>query len=388
MNQLYEMRHTSSCPVIFGVDAAQNVGTKTKEFGCKKILLVCDKGVRSTGMVDKIEEYLKNEKIDVVIFDGILPDPPDTMVDQVSALFKSENCDGIVAIGGGSTLDTAKAVKKMSKNMGKCRDFCLDYTLGTNPGVPLITLPTTSGTGAEVSNGSVITLVDYDGMKAGLPGVLPDLAIIDPTLCTGMPPYITATTGMDALAHAIEQLLTPQLNLNVDVLAAHAVELIYKSLQKAVDKGSDIDARFDMCYAAYLGGVGLCEVYLPFGHAIAHTIGARKHIAHGAVCAIATPCTIRFLGSHYPEKMKIMAKAMGIAFNDDTSTEDLVQKCSDSVKALLKSIGLKSPKELGLTLEDLDELSEASLHDGLMTLACYKPTKEDILKLLKEDYEY
>jgi alcohol dehydrogenase len=348
--------------------------------------VITDKGVRSTGLVDKIVTYLKDTSLQIVIFDGVLPDPPDTMVDVCADLFRAEKCDGIVGIGGGSTLDTAKAIKKMSRNEGKCSSFLYDFSYGPNPGVPLITIPTTSGTGAEVSSAAVITISEF-GVKGGIANILADLAIIDPLFCEGMPSYITATTGMDALAHAVEELLTPQHNLNIDVLAGHAVELIFRSLKKAVDNGSDLDARFDMCYAAYIGGLGICEVYLPFGHAIAHTIGAKKHIAHGALCAVATPCTIRFLGPHYPEKMKIMAKAMKIPLDENTGTEELVKKCADAVVALRKSMGLKNYKELGLTMADLDELAAESLNEVSMNFACYDPTKEDILELFKEYYD-
>ena len=386
MSILYEMNLAYKTPVLFGIGAAEKVGIKAKEFGCGKIFLVTDKGVKATGMVDKIETYLKNQGLEVYVFDDVVSDPPDTKIDESAAVFKKEKCDGIVAIGGGSSLDTGKCLKKMSRNEGKAAEFCLDFNLGTTPGVPLITMPTTSGTGAEVSTGAVVTLTEF-GIKGGMTNLIPDLAIIDPVLCSGMPSYITAATGMDVLAHVVEEILTISHNLNMDVLACHAVKLVYKSLKKAVENGSDLDARSDMCYAAYIGGVGICEVMLSFGHASAHTIGARKHLMHGALVALTTPGTIRILGPHLPDKMKLLAEAMEIPFDEKTSNDELVKKCSDRVIALRKSIGLKNFKELGLTMEDLDELTDHILDDIMMNFCCCDVTKQDIMKFFKEDYE-
>jgi alcohol dehydrogenase class IV len=384
-NKLYEMNFSTSCPVLFGMGAAEKVGEKIKELGSNKIFLVCDKGVKSTGLVDKIQDYLKTEKLDVVLFDGVQSDPPDTMIDEAGNIMKSTKCDGIVSIGGGSTMDTGKALMVLSTNEGSITDYCLDPMAERKEGIPLILLPTTSGTGSEVSAGAVITVTSL-GIKAGIGGVLPSLAIIDPTLCAGMPPYITATTGMDTLAHAIEELLSAQNNLKVEILAERAVELVFKSLKKAVENGSDMEARSDMCIAAYLGGLGLSEVFMPFGHAIAHTIGAKYHIAHGEICAVVTPSTVKFLGPHYPKKIQIIANAMGLKFSSDLENDELAKLIADRITGFRKELGLKNLKELGVTEADLDIISEDSLTDIQMIFAEYEPAKEDILKLLKEDY--
>jgi alcohol dehydrogenase len=242
-------------PVLFGEGTSLQTGERLKALGCKKVLAVYDKGVKQAGITEKIIESIKEQGIEVAVFDGVKADPPDTMIDEGAEVGRKAGVDGVVGIGGGSTMDTAKTINLLLNNPGKVQDY-----MGTGkelkPGKNLILLPTTSGTGSEVTMFAVITDTADENKKKGLAGPLvrANLAIVDPVLTAGMPPSITADTGMDAYAHAVEAIMGNNRNPMSDLLGEQAISLVMRYLPKAVKNGKDMEARTQMSYAAMLAG--------------------------------------------------------------------------------------------------------------------------------------
>ena len=282
---------SSKSEVLFGEHAADQVGEKTRALGCSKVLCVYDKGVEDAGIVGPVIENLERAGLKVVRYGGVLPDPPDPMVDECGALARKEQVDGVVGVGGGSTLDTAKAVNVLLGNPGSILDYYFrPGAPGHKPGKKLVLIPTTSGTASEVTSVSVITNTK-NNTKGGVKGeaTVATLAIVDPLLTLGMPPAITAATGMDTFAHALEAYTSGVRNIMSDVLAEKSIELVARYLPTAVKNGFDIEARTNMSFACMIAGMSFADATPHFGHAFGHTLGAAHHVPHGIGCAIAQP---------------------------------------------------------------------------------------------------
>jgi alcohol dehydrogenase len=303
---------SSKAEVLFGEGVSQQIGERLVGLGCKNILCVYDKGVKGAGIIDPIVAEIKKKGIAVVQFDGVLPDPPDTMINACGELAKKAAVDGVLGIGGGSSLDTAKAVNILLANPGT-----IDQYIGPGtphkPSKPLVLVPTTSGTGSEVTYVSVITLTKA-GIKTGVagPATKASLAVVDPLLTQAMPPHITASTGMDAFAHALEAYTSKINNVMSDTLSEKALALIIEYLPKAVQDGSDIEARTQMCFASLIAGMSFNDAVPHLGHAFGHTLGAIHHVAHGIGCAIAQPAVIEMVAEIMPDKVRRLGSLFGL----------------------------------------------------------------------------
>ncbi|MBN2240932.1 MAG: iron-containing alcohol dehydrogenase [Dehalococcoidales bacterium] len=374
-------------PVLFGEDTSLQTGEKLEGLGCKKVLAVYDQGVKNAGITDKIIDSIQKQGIEVVTFDGVLADPPNTLIDEAAELGRKENVDGVVGIGGGSTMDTSKAVNLLLNNPGKTKDY-----LGTGkewkPGKTLVLIPTTSGTGSEVTMFIVVTDMEDEHKKKGMgtPLARADLAIIDPVLTAGMPPSITADTGMDAYAHAVEAIMGDARNPMSDLLGEEAISLVFKYLPRAVKDGKDMEARTQMSYAAMLAGYSFNDSLTHMGHSLGHTLGSIFHIPHGNACGVAMPEIIEYLGDVVPEPIARIGKAMGLDIKDGASPADTAKAVSDALSAFNKVIGQKTLKELGVKEEDLVKVAQRA-YDEKMWERCPKETSpEDMLNILKKAY--
>ena len=372
----------------FGRGAREKLAEEIEARHFQKILVVTDKSLLETGTVDLVTDVLKKKNISYVIYDEVKPNPTVQNVQDGLKVAKDNSVDCIVAVGGGSSIDTAKAIAIIFTNEEFGDVVSLDGTAATkNKALPLIALPTTAGTAAEVTINYVITdEVRTKKMVCVDPHDIPIVAIIDPDLMQGMPQSLAAATGMDALTHAMEGYITKAGWLIPDMFHINAMSLIYKNLERAAND-KDEKAVEKIGYAQYIAGMGFSNVGLGIVHSMAHSLGAYFDTPHGVANALLLPHVLKFNGQVCPELFRNMGNAFGLDMANMTD-EEAVQKVVDAVKEL--SIKLHIPqtlKEIGIPKEMLPTLAEQALHDACTPGNPREVTKEDILALYNEAYE-
>ena len=268
----------------------------------------------------------------VVTSNDVEADPSDIVVKRIVEIARRENVDAVVAIGGGSSLDAAKCVKLLLNNEGTLENF---YDL-TRPqktsGVPMIAIPTTSGTGSEASKGGVITDTQR-GIKRTIIGfgTMPDMALVDPELVLGVPAKVTAACAFDVLAHAIDAITSNMTNPITQSIAYEAIRLMKGSYRQAVEDGSNIQARSDMHLAANLGGIVLSNAKCSMSHAFAHAMGALYHVPHGVCCAIFTPACLEFVADIRPDEVRKIAGLLDVPFGADEAPAVISRRVSTQI---------------------------------------------------------
>ncbi len=349
----------------FGAGSRRMMAQEVAKRGYKKALVVTDKDLIKFGVADQVTDVLKEAGVPFEIYSDVKANPTVTNVNNGVAAFKAAGADFIVAIGGGSAIDTAKAVGIIINNPDFSDVVSLEGVADTKrKSVPVIALPTTAGTAAEVTINYVIT--DEKNTKKMVcvdPNDIPTLAIIDPELMASMPKGLTAATGMDALTHAIEGFITKGAWEMSDMFALKAIAMIAQWLPKAVANTLDMEARDGMATAQYIAGMGFSNVGLGLVHGMAHPLGAFYDIPHGVANALLLPIVMEYNMSAAKAKYRRVAEAMGVdttSMNDDEAAKAAV----DAVKAL--SVEVRIPqhlKELGVQEKDLDALSASALAD-------------------------
>lgn len=350
----------------YGAGCRSVIADEIKKRGYQKVMLITDKDLVKFGVAAKVEEVLKGAEIPYEIFSDIKPNPTIKNVLDALAAFKASGADCIVALGGGSSIDTAKAVGVINNNpeFGDVRS--LEGVAPTkNRAVPTFALPTTAGTAAEVTINYVIT--DEENKKKMVcvdPNDIPMCSVIDCELMMSMPKGLTAATGMDALTHAIESYITPGAWTMSDMFEEKAIELIHEHLYNAVQNGQDVVAREGMANAQYIAGMGFSNVGLGIVHSMAHPLGAFYDTPHGVANALLLPYVMEY-NAESPAKPKYLgiAKAMGV---DTTgmSVEEGVKAAIEAVKVLSISINIPQRlSEIGVKKEDLHDLAVAAFND-------------------------
>ena len=335
--------------VKFGAGCINQLPEQLDWQDSKKVLCITDQGVRSAGIFDKIVSLAEKANVKVIEFDNVLPDPPYTLVEKIAGMAKDNNVDTIIGVGGGSTMDTAKCVNILLTNSGSILDYSLAADLVKNKGKFLILIPTTFGTASEVTDGGVISVPEEKkkvciwGKNCG-----GDLALIDPELSISIPPHITASTGLDALSHAVESYTSNWATPLTETVALEAVKLIVNALPKVVKDGSDLEARTNMCLGSLMAGIAFNNSLLNQGHGIAHPMGAHWHIPHGIACAWALPFALEDNASVLPEKTKKIGRLLGAYIPEDTPNDEIGAKASKKVFELLKRIDIPNLESLGV----------------------------------------
>ena len=372
--------------VLFGSGSSEQTGKKLKELGCTKVLCVHGQNVQKSGIADRVINNIKSEGIEVVRFAEVVADPPDEVIEKGAAIAKEEGIDGIVGIGGGSALDTAKAINVHMGNPSPITRYH-DKSIEILPGKVLVLLPTTAGTGSEVNNVSVVTDTKKN-VKSGVKGkaCVANLAIVDPQFTLGLPAKITAITGMDTLAHGIESMTTILANPMADMLDEKVIQLVTRYLPVAVENGDDLEARTNLSFAAMLAGMAFDNTVLHLGHAIAHSMGAVYHIPHGVACAIALPEVIEYIVDVHPEKIKTVGTIMGLNL-EGLSIQETGKAVADKVRDFARSIGMPTMKELDLDKNLLEKVAEMAPHDDCAAFIPKETSSETILQLLHKAYE-
>lgn len=378
-----------SVPVLFGPGASLRTGLKVKQLGVQKVLCVYDQGVKSAGIADKVIDNLKAAGLQVVVYDGVEADPPDTNINKAAEMANAEKVDGIVGVGGGSSMDTAKAINVLLTNPPPISLYYVGSGNEMKPGKPLVLLPTTAGTGSEVTPISVVSDTATHSKKGVIgPTSTATLAIVDPELLLGLPPKITASTGIDAFSHAVEALTSEGMNPMSDVLAEKAVALITENLVKSVKDGSELTARTNMAFASLIAGFAFSDSLTHWGHAIAHTIGAQFHIPHGVGCAVALPAVVEYVADAVPDKMKRVALSMGLSLQEDLSPAELGTAVAEAIRSLNREVGIPSLKEFKIEEASLEQLPGAVLADDCAMFGPKRASAGQVLLMLKKAYEY
>ena len=369
---------------LMGVGAHKEVGKQVKVLGGKKPFICTDKGITKAGITQKIVDLVKQDAgVDCVVFDQTVPNPTDTNVHDGLKLFQDKKCDLIISLGGGSSHDCAKGIGIVSTNGGHIRDYeGVDKSKKAMP--PFIAINTTAGTASEMTRFCIITNTSNHVKMAIVDWrVTPNVAINDPLLMAGMPPALTAATGMDALTHAVEAYVSIIATPVTDACALQAIQLIATNLRAAVANGADMVARDNMAYAEYLAGMAFNNASLGHVHAMAHQLGGFYDLPHGVCNAILLPHVSQFNLIAKVDRFVDIAEAMGENV-DGLSPRAAADKALEAIKKLSSDVGIPSGlKELGVKEKDLKTMAENAQKDacGFTNPRC--PTLDDVIQIYK-----
>lgn len=362
--------------ILVGKGVVSGVGDEAAKLGGTKALVVTDPGVVKADLVKPLEEPLQAHGIHVEVFDKVEPEPPARVIDDCVRLVREGGFNLIIGLGGGSSLDTAKAAAVLATNPGPVMDYVGMDTLPKR-GLPNILVPTTAGTGSEATRVFVMTEESTNTKKVVYSDFLiPDVAILDPGLTLSMPPAVTADTGMDALVHAIEAYVSVNSTPFAEILALKAIELIAHNLPQAYAKGTNVIARYNMLLAANLGGAAFTSGGLGAVHGLAYVLGTEYHMSHGRSNAIMLPHVMSFNRVGNLEKYGRIAAAMGEK-TDGLSPYESAEKAVGAVKKLLEVIDF--PYRLsayGIKESDLPKLVEG----GMAQSRLFVPNPRDLTR--------
>jgi len=350
-------------PTLFtGVGSSLELCSAIGQMGTRRVLIVTDAGLVKIGLLDDIQKKLTECGVEVVVYDGVEPDPTYNQIEAGLAMLLKNDCEAILAVGGGSPIDAAKVIAARATNdkpieklagLFKIRQECL----------PLYVIPTTAGTGSEVTVAAIVSdPVTNTKTPVMDPKIVPLMAALDASLMTGLPPAITAATGMDALTHAIEAYISINASEETDRYALAATKMVMKNLPVVYANGQDIEARQSMALASCFAGLAFTEASLGYVHAIAHNFGAFYHTPHGVANAIVLPHILEFSKDSAADRLADLAVASGLQTGGE-SEEELADKFIDHIRSMLKAFDI--PEKLdALKEEDIPAIAKAALKEA------------------------
>ena len=375
--------------LIFGSGASEKVGEEVGKLGVKKGLIVTDEVLLKLGVLEGIEQALTQARIQFAIYSGVFTEPTVEFVEEGLEAYKENGCDFLLAVGGGSAIDTTKAIAVMATNAGSIENY-----RGANKvrekGAPLIAVPTTAGTGSEVTQFTIITDTKRDiKMLIASPFLIPQKAIVDPLLTLSMPRGLTAATGIDALTHAIEAYVSVKAQPMSDIFALSAIELISGNLRQAWSNGNNREAREKTMLGALQAGIAFSNSSVALVHGMSRPIGAYFHVAHGVSNAALLSVVTEFSLIGDPERYARIARAMGENVEGLTALE-AAELAAEAIARLIEDIEIPSLEELEVDEEKLDKLAlqmaEDAIASGSPANNPRQATKEEIVELYKLAY--
>jgi alcohol dehydrogenase len=368
---------------IMGVGCHTEVVEQLESRNCKKPLIVTDKGITAIGMTEQFVNLFKTSDIDAVVYDETIPNPTDENVMNGVKVYKDNGCDSIVTLGGGSPHDCGKGIGTVITNGGVINDYegvnMLSKRMPT-----FIAINTTAGTASEMTRFCIITDTSRHIKMAIIDWrVTPDVAINDPELMTGMPPSLTAATGMDALTHAVEAYVSTIATPITDACALQAIGLVANNLRAAVANGQDMEARDNMAYAEYLAGMAFNNASLGHVHAMAHQLGGFYNLPHGICNAILLPHVERFNLISKLDRFADIAVSMGENI-DGLTTREAADVAIDAITILSKDVGIPANlTELGVKEEDLETMAKNAQKDACGFTNPRTPSLQDVINIYK-----
>ena len=347
--------------IRFGCGAVNDLASVVKQLGGSKVLLVADPGLEKAGLIDQIVAPLKDNGVGYELYTDVDPEPGLQLADNGAALAQKSGVDCVVGVGGGSAMDVAKAISILITNGGKAEDY-LGLGKIEKPGVPKIMVPTTAGTGAEVTFTAVF-INEKTKSKGGMNGdpLYPDATILDPELTVSLPPHVTAATGIDAFTHAIEAFVSTQAHPVSDMYAIEAMDLIAANLGKAYANGDNIDARSNMLLGSLLGGKALATAGVGLVHAMAYPLGGMFGIPHGLANAVLLPYVIEYNLIGAPEKYAAVAQIMGCD-TSGLSVKEAAVRTVEAIYELNMEVGIPANlADLNIPADKIEEMAKIAL---------------------------
>ncbi|GAB6887260.1 iron-containing alcohol dehydrogenase [Desulfothermus okinawensis JCM 13304] len=384
------------CPVkiISGNKALDNLPYELSQMGVSRPLVITDKGIVLAGIIDLVKEVFKEYNMDAPpIYDEVPPDSSNRIVNEAAAIFRKNKCDGIIAIGGGSAIDTAKGVNiVVSEDTDDLMQFVGAERI-KKPLKPFVVIPTTSGTGSEVTLVAVIYNED-NGVKMAFTSyfLLPQIAILDPRMTLSLPPHITAATGMDALTHAVEAFYCIQKNPLSDGYAISAIRLIRENLIEAVKNGKNKDARLAMANAATMAGIAFSNSMVGMVHSLGHATGSVAHVPHGVAMSIFLPFGMEFnLEKNEKELAELLLYLGGEEEYVSTPKEKRAIKSIEIVRELKDKLYQlcnlpRTLKEAGVSEDKLPEIAKLAIDDPSIIFNPKEMSFDEAMKILKKAY--
>lgn len=375
---MHNFEFTTARNLVCELGAARKLSEYCKALGMQRVMFITDPGILQTGMAQPLIELIENSGMSVLLYSDVQADPPEALVLSTVDLARSENIDGVIGFGGGSSMDVAKLVAVMTINDQPLSNmYGVDQVTGKR--LPLIQVPTTAGTGSEVTAVSIITTGETT--KAGVVSkrLLPDLALLDAELTVGLPPHITAATGIDAMVHAIEAYTTKhKKNVYSDMLSKQALTLMSTSIKEAVHNGGDLQARSNMLLGAMMAGQSFSNAPVAAVHALAYPLGGNFHIPHGLSNSLVLPPVLRFnaasAGDLYAELLPYV---------DNGNNTGGVDAFIAAIERLIDEVELpKTLREMNIAESDLAMLADdAMLQTRLLVNNPREVTREDALAI-------
>lgn len=372
-----------SSDVTFGKNAAKELPRILKEFKAKNVMVVYDAGVKMAGIAEKVLAEVEKADVKVTVFDGVIPNPTNEVVEEAAEIAQRENIDVFVAVGGGSSIDLTKAVNILMTNPGPIGQYG-GIGLVKEPVLPLIAIPTTAGTSSEITN--VVALTDTKAVCKYViidNKIVADKVIADPEFTKTMPAGVTAATGMDAITHAVESYISNMSTALTEYHSIKALQIFHEYLPKAVANGSDMEAREKMMLGCLIAGFGFSNANLGLVHGIAHTLSAHFHLVHGVANATVLPYVMEYNADSCPEKMVNLAKAIDLPVSGDLAKDKYL--LSKELLKMTKTVGIKTLSELGVEEKDFEMIAEDVLKEPVLG---FNPkqgvTKEDVISILKK----
>ena len=374
-------QHSNPGLRIFGPGALNRLGKVLK--GRAKPLIITDQGVVKAGLLDRLTTILEEAGLAMALYDRTEPDPPISQAEEAAGVFKEEGCDSILALGGGSPMDLAKAVGVLAVNPGDLREYAAGKRIGSPPPT-FVAVPTTAGTGSEVTG---VTVISDPERKTKMiirgPGMIPQTSILDPLLLAKLPPRIAAETGADALSHALEGLVSAFAQPISDALALHAVRLINRNLRPMVADPADQEAAGQMLLASCLASMSWANAGLGLVHAMAHTLGAHFHVSHGKACALYLPVVMEFNAIACPDKYTAVAADMDQDILGLPPYE-AAKLAAEAVRELSLDVDLPATyDELGVSFELKEEMVEEVLSVPTRQANPRRSSREEVIALFE-----
>jgi alcohol dehydrogenase class IV len=349
--------------LLVGPGASGRLGQAVAGFGHRKILIVTDSIISKLGLLKGLTDALTAGGAQFVVFDEITADAPIPLIEKGIEFFEEHRCDAIVAFGGGSSMDASKAIAVAAANPGKRLRQLAGYFKGLRSPVRIYAVPTTAGTGSEVTVAAVISDPERERKLVIVdPRMVPKMAALDPTLMTGLPPHITAATGIDALTHAIEAFVGNWTTPYSDGMALSAVGLIFENLRTCYTDGKNLAAREKMALASTYAGFAFTRANVGYVHAIAHQFGGKYHTPHGVANAIMLPLVLKFSAPAIIPRLALLAVRARLG-NEGEADDVLAQKFLDGVDQLNRDLGIPTTLD-ALKDADIPELAKAACHEA------------------------
>jgi alcohol dehydrogenase len=371
--------------IEFGYGRASRLGERLQHLGVTNVFVVTDKGVEAAGLLNGLVGSLQSAGIAFDLYTEVEPDPGLETIDRGAAVFRAKPYDCLVAVGGGSPIDAAKGMRVVASCGGSIADYAGVNRVPMAPAVPLVAVPTTSGTGSEVTMFGVYSdWHNHVKVTVTSPHMAPTIALVDPALTVSLPAKMTAASGIDALAHGIETFFSVRSRPASDALAMEAIAAVNAHLRRAVHDGSDVEARIGMSHGSLLAGMAFTNGFLGLAHAIGSALSGHCHVPHGIAIGLLLPHVVAFNAPARPDKAAQLARLLEVEANP---REKRGEEASAAVARMVADIGLPTRlRDVGVPEEKLPAIAKDAFKSGMMTCNPRQPTEQEVRELLRRAF--